>query len=73
VFYTLLLALAVRFIHYSLFDGTLLSAHFYAVDAAFCMVFGLLGFRRTRAAQMVRQYGWLNEPAGALRWRRKSP
>jgi hypothetical protein len=73
VFYCVLLGLAVRFIHYSLFDGTLLSLHFYAVDAAFCIAFGLLGFRAARASQMVRHYGWLNEPAGALRWRRKSP
>ena len=28
---------------------------------------------RARAAQMVTQYRWLNEPAGFLRWRRKSP
>ena len=70
--YSLILGCAVRFIHYSLFEGTLLSHH-YVVDSAVCMAFGFLGFRAARARQMVRQYGWLNEPAGALRWRRKSP
>lgn len=72
VFYSLLLGAAVRFIHYSLFDGTLLSAHFYLIDTAVCLFFGLLGFRTMRAAQMTRQYRWINETAGFLRWRRKS-
>jgi len=71
--YMLILGGAVRFIHFALFDGTLLSVHYYLVDSAVCMAFGLLGFRTARAAQMVRQYRWLNEPIGPLRWRRKAP
>jgi len=43
--YAMILAFAVRFIHFSLFDGTLLSLHFYLVDAAVCLVIGVLGFR----------------------------
>ena len=73
VVYSLILGAAVRFIHYALFGGTLLSAHYYLVDTLVCLAFGLLGFRAARAAQMVRQYRWINEPAGPLRWRRKSP
>ena len=73
VFYCLLLGAAVRFIHYSLFGGTLLSLHFYAVDTALCILFGLAGFRIARAGQMVRQYGWINESLGRFRWRRKTP
>jgi len=73
VAYCLLLGLAVRFIHYSLFDGTLLSAHYYAVDAVICVLFGLAGFRAARVRQMINQYGWIHEPAGPFRWRRKSP
>jgi len=69
--YALILGFAVRFIHFSLFGGTLLSLHYYLVDSAFCMGFGFLGFRAKRAAQMVEHYHWLNEPAGALRWRRR--
>jgi len=72
VVYTLILGFAVRFIHFSLFDGTLLSFHFYLVDAAFCLVVGLLGFRVARVGQMIRQYRWINEAGGALRWHRKS-
>ncbi len=71
VAYALILGLAVRLIHFSLFNGTLLSPHYYLIDSAFCMAFGFLGFRTARAGQMVEQYHWLNEPAGPLRWRRK--
>ncbi len=72
VAYALILGFAVRFIHFSLFGGTLLSLHYYLIDSAFCMGFGFLGFRAARAAQMVRNYHWINEPNGALRWRRKA-
>jgi hypothetical protein len=71
-FYMLLLGGAVRFIHFALFEGTLLSLHFYAVDTVICMLFGYLGFRATRVAQMTTQYGWINERAGFLRWARRS-
>jgi Domain of unknown function (DUF6867) len=71
VTYSLILGLAVRFIHFSLFGGTLLSLHYYLVDSACCLAFGCLGFRIARAAQMVAQYHWLNAAAGPLRWRRK--
>ena len=71
IFYSLVLGGAVRFIHFALFEGTLLSIHYYAVDSAICLVCGLLGFRLARAAQMVARYPWINEPHGALRWRRK--
>jgi ABC-type transport system involved in multi-copper enzyme maturation permease subunit len=71
VVYSFILGVAVRFIHFSVFSGTLLSAHYYLVDTAVCMAFGSLGFRASRAVQMVTQYRWIYEPAGALRWRRK--
>ena len=45
----LILAAAVRFLHFALFGGTLLSLHYYAVDLVFCLLFGFLGFRITRA------------------------
>jgi uncharacterized protein DUF6867 len=73
VLYTLVLGAAVRFIHFSLFGGTLLSLHYYVVDSAFCMAFGLFGFQAARAAQMVTQYRWINEPDGPMRWRPKRP
>jgi hypothetical protein len=71
--YSFILGAAVRFFHYALFEGTLLTLPYYLLDTAVCLAFGLIGFRAARAAQMVRQYRWINEPAGPLRWRRKSP
>ncbi len=71
--YSLILGAAVRFFHFSLFGGTLLSAHYYLVDSVVCMAFGFLGFQAARAGQMVTQYRWINEPEGRLRWRRRLP
>ncbi len=65
VAYMLILALAVRFIHFALFSGTLLSPHYYAVDAAAAILFAGLGFRVTRRRQMARQYGFLGPRAAA--------
>src|SRR5258707_416136 len=59
--YSLVLGLVVRFFHFSLFDGTLLSAHYYLVDSAVSMALGFLGFRAARVSQMVTQYRWINE------------
>ena len=73
VIYMLILGAAVRFIHFSLFGGTLLSLHYYAVDSAVCLIAGFFGFRAARAAQMVTQYRWINTPDGPLGWRRKEP
>lgn len=73
VLYALILGAAVRFIHFSLFGGTLLSLHYYLVDGAVLVGLGLLGFRSARVAQMVSQYRWINEPNGPMRWRRKAP
>src|SRR5215831_20720170 len=59
VAYMLILGAAVRFFHYALFGGTLLSLHYYVVDSAIALVFALFGFRVTRARQMATQYGFL--------------
>ena len=66
--YMLILAFAVRFIHFAVFDAKLLSLHYYLVDSGACLAFGLLGFRATRAAQMATQYRWLNARTGAFTW-----
>jgi hypothetical protein len=71
VVYMLMLGAAVRFIHFALFEGTLRSIHYYAVDTLVCMAFGFAGFQAARARRMIAQYPWINEPDGPLRWRRK--
>jgi hypothetical protein len=70
--YMLMLGAAVRFIHFALFNGTLLSIHYYMVDTLVCMAFGFAGFQAARARRMVAQYPWINEPDGPMRWRRKA-
>jgi hypothetical protein len=59
---------AVRFFHFALFSGTLLSPYYYAVDAVFCLLFGFWGYRMTRAGQMAGQYRWIYRRAGPLNW-----
>jgi hypothetical protein len=70
--YMVPLSLAVRFLHYALFESKFLSLHYYLVDYALCLLFGLLGFRLMRVQQMVTRYAWINEPAGFLHWRRRT-
>jgi hypothetical protein len=69
--YVLILGLVVRFIHFALFEGTLLSLHYYIVDTIVLMAFAFIGWRYTRAGQMVTQYGWLYERAGPFGWKSK--
>jgi hypothetical protein len=71
VVYSLMLGAAVRFFHFALFDGTLLSIHYYLVDSAVCGALAFAGFAAARAARMAGQYPWIHEPDGPLRWRRK--
>ena len=71
-FYMLILGGAVRFIHFALFEGTLLSPHYYLVDGAVCMLFGFLGFRVTRAAQMASRYRFLHVRTGPWSWARRA-
>jgi hypothetical protein len=70
--YMLILGAAVRFIHFALFEGTLLSPHYYAVDTLLCLLFGFLGFRLTRVRQMITQYSWINARKGLFGWVRRS-
>src|SRR5262245_12763510 len=67
--YMLLLALAVRFIHFSIYRSVFLSLHYYLVDASVCLIVGLLSFRLKRVQQMVGCYNWINQAAGPLSWR----
>ena len=58
VFYTFLLTLADRFLHYALFEGTLLSVLHFVIDFVILLGFAWLGFTLRRALQMRRQYGF---------------
>lgn len=80
VVYTVLLTIALRFIHFSLFGGTFflppsnLATAFYfgAIDFVILLIAASLGRRVTRAGQMARQYAFLYEPVGRFGWRARS-
>ena len=72
VVYMAMLGAAVRFVHFALFEGTLLSPASYLADALYLVIVGALAWRMTRAAQMATQYYWLYERTGLLTWRRRS-
>jgi hypothetical protein len=72
VLYMFILAIAVRFLHFALFEATFLSPHYYLVDVAVCLVGGLASYRVTRARQMVTQYRWINVRTGAMKWARQA-
>jgi hypothetical protein len=69
--YLALLGAAVRFIHFALLGGGLLSLQSYVADTVFLVAVGSLAFRVTRAAQLVRQYPWIYESTGPLSWRKR--
>lgn len=69
---TALLAAAVRFLHYALFGGTLLSLPSYLVDLALLLLIAVLAHRLRRARHMTEQYGWLFERTSPLTWRDRS-
>jgi len=70
--YMILLGMALRFFHYALFNGNLLSVHYFITDTAVLIAAALLGHRLTMANQMVSQYPWAYERSGPLSWRPKS-
>ena len=71
VAYMIPLGLALRFFHYALFEGDLLSVHYFITDTVVLIAATLLGYRLTRVNQMVSQYPWLYERSGPLAWRAK--
>jgi hypothetical protein len=68
----ILMGLAVRFIHFALFEETLLAPVTLVVEIAVLFAIALLAYRRTRALQMVRQYYWLYESNGPLGWKSRA-
>ena len=70
--YMAMLGAAVRFVHFALFEGALLSPASYVADTLYLIVMGSLAWRMTRAAQMATQYYWLYERTGPLTWRARA-
>ena len=61
--YSLLLGMAVRFIHFALFEEVFLSVRNFVVDVLVLAPLMALGYRLTRARQMAQQYGWMDDRA----------
>ena len=72
VFYVVLLTIALRFIHFALFEGTFFlpsgnfgtALYFAAVDFVVLMIAAAIGRQLTRSAQIARQYGFLRRAHG---------
>jgi hypothetical protein len=71
VLYMIPLGLALRFFHYALFTGDLLSLHYFITDTLVLIAGVGLGYRLTRVSQMVTQYPWLYERSSPLSWKAK--
>jgi len=68
ILYMLPLGMAVRYIHYVVFEATLISLPYYLTDTLVLMLLCAVGFRLTRVGQMVRQYGWLYKKTSPFTW-----
>lgn len=72
-FYVILLACAVRFIHFALFRGTLISPWYYTVDLAVLLALAFTARRWNRSHLMGRQYEFAFERPTPFNWRRRQP
>jgi EamA domain-containing membrane protein RarD len=72
IVYMVLLGLAVRFFHFALFEGDLLSLHYFITDTLVLIAAAMLGYRLTRVKQMTTQYPWLYERSGPFSWRERA-
>lgn len=66
--YMLVLAAAVRFLHYALFGEELLNLQFYIVSFIIVLAASAYGYRAERSRQMSTQYSWLYTRSGPLGW-----
>ncbi len=69
--YAAMLTCGVRFIHFAMFEGTLVSPRYFVVDFIVVFAAAALGWRRRRAEQMASQYSFAFASAGPFGWRRK--
>jgi hypothetical protein len=70
--YMLVLAVAIRFCHFALFEEPFLSLPSYLTDFLTAFLVASLGYRRVRARQMCTQYDWLFLRSGPLGWRNRT-
>ena len=68
---TMIMGLALRFLHFALFEGNFVSLHYYFTDTATLLAFSALGFQLRRTRQMVTSYHWLYKRTSPLTWTNK--
>jgi hypothetical protein len=71
ILYAVLLGAAVRFFHFALFEGELLSLPSFLADTAYLAAVGCLSWRITRTTRMVTQYKWLYQRTSPVTWRQR--
>jgi hypothetical protein len=64
--YMALLAAALRFFHFALFEAEFLAPLSYLADMLWLTAIGSLSWRLTRTTQMVTQYYWLYRRTGPV-------
>ncbi len=69
--YMLLLGAVVRFFHFSLFKGPLLSFTFYIMDVLVLLLLAFLGYQITRSKQITTHYNWIFKRTTPLSWSEK--
>lgn len=70
--YGLLLMVFSRFIHWSLFAGSLIDPAAFALDGVVLIAIALFAYRITQVRKMVTQYPWLYERSGLFFWRARA-
>jgi predicted MFS family arabinose efflux permease len=67
------LAGAIRFLHFALYEATLFSAYYFAVDYGFVLLFAAWGYLSRRSELMNGLYPWAFKRYGLLGWREIKP
>lgn len=70
--YTILLGAAVRFFHFALFQGELMSLPSFLADTLYLTAVGCLSWRVMRTTRMVGQYPWIYERTSPVTWRHRN-
>ena len=70
--YMVVLAAALRFLNYALFQGDLLSIPGFIVALVVTIAASAYGYRVQRVHQMTTQYSWLYQKTGPLGWSAKA-
>ncbi len=71
-FFIFLLGFAVRFLHFALFQRTLLQPQYFIVDEIILQGIAFWAYRAARASMMTRQYRWMFERVGSTGWVRRA-